>query len=142
MQKKRIKRKAFSLIEIIVVVLIIGILATVVSLQLFGYVGETKVTKAKSDIETLARALDLYKMDNNGQYPETLEELVTPLEDEEEEGKVYLKNLPKDPWGNDYMYMPGEGSEFELLSYGRDGEEGGEDEDADIVFGAEEEEEI
>jgi general secretion pathway protein G len=127
------KKRYFSLIELIVVVLILGILAAAVALNLFDYLGSSKVTQAKTDILTISEAVELYRMDHN-QFPEELMELLSQEESTENGvvSKSYIKKLSKDPWGNDYIYLPDEDGHFEIISYGRDGEEGGEGLDADI----------
>jgi general secretion pathway protein G len=127
-----IKRRGFSLIELIVVVLILGVLAAAASLKLFDYLGDSKITQAKTDIQTFSKAIELYRMDN-GSYPEELTQLMEQDDADEGQSKSYLKKLVKDPWGNDYAYLPIDDNVYELISYGRDGEEGGEDLDADIT---------
>ncbi len=133
------KQQGFTLIEIIVVVVIIGILATFVAPKFLGRTDEARVTKAKNDIQALESALDLYKLDNYT-YPTTdqgLEALVTrptsdPVPTNWKEGG-YLKKLRKDPWQRDYLYLyPGEHGEVDIYSLGADGVEGGEGAAADI----------
>jgi general secretion pathway protein G len=137
MTQQKLQRRHFSLIELIVVVLILGILAAAASLKLFDYLDDSKITQAKTDIQTLGKAIELYRMDQ-GQYPEELIELMSQ-ETEEGESKSYLKKMVKDPWGNEYNYLPIDDNNYELISYGRDGEEGGEGVDADITNFDEEE---
>jgi general secretion pathway protein G len=132
MTHHQLKRRGFSLIELIVVVLILGILAAAASLKLFDYLDDAKITQAKTDIQTFSKAIELYRMDN-GSYPEELDQLMSQEEVEEGQSKAYLKKLVKDPWGNDYAYLPIDDNVYELISYGRDGEEGGEELDADIT---------
>ncbi|RME76049.1 MAG: type II secretion system protein GspG [Planctomycetota bacterium] len=128
--KKRLLYKGFTLIELMVVIVILGILATVVTLKVTDYLREARITKAKTDINKLVQALELYRMDNNGKYPE---ELLTLTEATEKRPEGYISGIPKDPWGNDYVYqIDDDGKSYTLLTYGRDGEEGGEGEDADI----------
>lgn len=131
MNHNKLSRRGFSLIELIVVVLILGILAAAASLKLFDYLGDSKVTQAKTDIQTFSKAIELYRMDK-GSYPEELSQLMVQEDAEEGQSKAYLGKLNKDPWGNDYAYLPIDENTYELISYGRDGEEGGEDLDADI----------
>jgi general secretion pathway protein G len=131
----------FTLVEIMVVVIIIGILAALVVPQVMGRIDQAAVTKAKSDIRALQTALDMYRMDNF-KFPTTdqgLEALVKqPADPTIRNWKTggYLRNqqLMKDPWGNDYHYVyPGSlGGEYDLFSLGADGQEGGEDINADI----------
>ena len=136
-----LKKNAFSLIELIVVVLILGVLAAAASLKLFDYLGESKVTQAKTDLQTISKALELYRMDK-GSYPEELPMLMGEDNEDGSEGRAYMKKLVKDPWGNDYVYLPIDDESYELVSYGRDGEEGGEGLDADITNLEEDEEEL
>jgi len=133
------REKGFTLIEIMVVVVIIGLLATLILPRVLGRQEEAFVAKAKSDIQALTSALKLYKLDNFN-YPSTeqgLEALVTqpsgdpPAKYWKQGG--YIERLPPDPWGNAYQYLsPGEKMEFDLWSYGSDGRSGGEKVAADI----------
>ena len=135
------QQAGFTLLEIMVVVVIIGIMATVVAPQLLGRADEARVTKVRADITALEAALDLYRLDNYN-YPTTnqgLEALVikpttAPIPKTYKEGG-YIKTLPKDPWGRDYLYLqPGvKGKFYDLYSLGADGEEGGEGANADIT---------
>jgi general secretion pathway protein G len=132
------RQHGFTLIEIMVVVIIIGLLAAVVVPQFLGRVDDARVAKAKQDIQAMESALTLYKLDNF-RYPSTeqgLNALVQKPADPDirnwKEGG-YLKRLNKDPWGHDYQYAyPGSQGEFDLYSFGRDGQAGGEGPDADI----------
>jgi len=133
------KQQGFTLIEIIVVVVIIGILATFVAPKFMGKTDTARITKAKSDILSLESALDLYKLDNYT-YPTTdqgLEALISvpssdPVPTNWQKGG-YIKKLQKDPWQRDYLYLsPGEHGEVDIYSLGADGVEGGEDSNADI----------
>lgn len=133
------KNQGFTLIEIIVVVVIIGILATLVAPKFLGRTDEARVVKAKNDIKALESALDLYKLDNYA-YPTTdqgLEALVEkpsadPVPGNWKDGG-YVKKLSKDPWQRDYLYLnPGEHGEVDIYSLGADGIEGGENANADI----------
>ncbi len=127
-----IKRKYFSLIELIVVVLILGILASAASLELISFLGESKVTKAKTDIETFTKAIEQFRM-RNSTYPEALEDLMGVETEDDTEPFVYLKKIPTDPWGNPYEFIPDTDNEYDIISYGADGEEGGDGFDADIT---------
>ncbi|MDY0748829.1 type II secretion system major pseudopilin GspG [Paucibacter sp. R3-3] len=127
----------FTLLELLVVMVIIGLLAGYVGPKFFGQIGKSEVKAAKAQIDALQKALDQYRLDV-GRYPSTeqgLQALVVKPSDEPRWAGPYLsKALPKDPWHNDYQYRaPGEHGEYDLLSYGRDGRPGGEGEDADLV---------
>lgn len=133
------KQQGFTLIEIIVVVVIIGILATFVAPKFLGRTDDARITKAKNDIVALESALELYKLDNYT-YPTTdqgLEALVNeptsePVPANWKQGG-YIKKLQKDPWQRDYLYLsPGENAEIDIYSLGADGIEGGEGPNADI----------
>lgn len=123
-------QKGFSLIEIMVVVVILGILASIVVPKIISRPDEARVVKAKQDVLAIQNALDLYKLDN-GFYPGTDQGLmalvVKPSSSPAPNNwKQYLKSLPKDPWGRDYLYLnPGEHSEVDVFTYGADGQQGG-----------------
>ena len=128
----------FTLIEIMVVVIIIGILAAIVAPNVIGRVDDAQVTKAKAEISNIENALKFYRLDNFA-YPSTeqgLEALVNKPADPNirnwKEGG-YLPQLPNDPWGNPYLYLnPGNQGEIDVYTLGRDGRPGGEGIDADI----------
>ena len=130
----------FTLVEIMVVVVILGILAAVIVPRFLSRPDEAKVTKAQVDIKSLEEALGLFKLDN-GFFPST-EQGLKALVTKPESGRIpkkfaeggYLKKVPNDPWGNPFVYIsPGVRSrDFDLISYGADGEPGGEGFDADI----------
>ena len=133
------RTKGFTLIEVMVVIVILGILAAVVVPTIMDKPDKARVTKAKQDIQTLEGALDLYKLDNFN-YPSTdqgLEALVTepagsPEAKNWKEGG-YIKRVPADPWGNEYQYLsPGVNGAVDIFTFGADGEEGGEGINADI----------
>ena len=133
------KQQGFTLIEIIVVVVIIGILATFVAPKFMGKTGDARVVKALNDIQALESALDLYKLDNYT-YPTTdqgLDALINlpssdPAPANWQKGG-YVKKLQKDPWQRPYLYLsPGEHGEIDIFSYGADGIEGGEGENGDV----------
>lgn len=139
-QKNKKNSRGFTLIEIMVVVIILGVLAAIVVPQLLGRPDEAKVTKVKVDIKSIEEALGLFKLDN-GFYPST-EQGLEALVNKPETGRMptrysdegYLKTVPKDPWGQPFVYVsPGVyGRHYDLLSYGADGQPGGEGFDADI----------
>jgi general secretion pathway protein G len=131
--------RGFTLIEIMVVVVIIGLLAAVILPNVFGNVAKAQVNKAKSDIQAIETALTMYKLDNF-KYPSTdlgLQALVQRPNDPTvrnwREGG-YVKRISADPWGNPYQYVfPGtRGQEYDLYTFGADAQEGGEGENADI----------
>ncbi len=133
--------KGFTLIELLVVILILGLLAGIVGPRLFGHTDEAKQTKARIQIENLASALKMYKIDND-RFP-TTEQGLAALVAEPQSGNIpkkwkkggYLakKQIPQDPWGNDYVYLsPGVHDDFDITSYGADGAPGGEGIDKDI----------
>jgi len=126
----------FTLIEIMVVVVIIGLLAAIVAPNLIGNIDRAAVTRTKGDIRSIETALNLFRLDNF-KYPSTdegLDALVSnPGEASAPNWKQYLRNVPSDPWSNPYQYRyPGQQGEFDVFSYGADGQEGGEDINADI----------
>ncbi len=136
---RRIKNsnKGFTLIELLIVVIIIGLLASLVAPKFFSKLGASRQKIAKAQIENFAAALDEFRLDN-GRYPSTEEGLMALREKPEGlqnwAGPYLPKDIPKDPWGHGYVYKcPGEHGDFDLMSYGRDGEPGGDGEDADIV---------
>lgn len=130
-------QKGFSLIEIMVVVVILGILAALVVPKIMSRPDEARVVKAKQDVLAIQNALDLYRLDN-GVYPSTDQGLMALVEKpttppEPRDWKQYLKSLPKDPWGRDYLYLnPGEHGEVDVFTYGANGEPGGAGVDTDI----------
>jgi len=139
---KRIDNLGFTLLEILIVITILGILASLVAVRLMDRPGEARITKAKLDIKALENALKLFKLDN-AFYPST-EQGLKALVQKPTVGRIpqnwreggYLEKgeVPKDPWGREYYYMsPGvHNKDFDIWTYGADGEEGGEGEDADI----------
>ena len=123
---KKYSQSGFTLIELLVVMVIIGLLAALVVPKFFGHVDKAMQQDAQAQIELLGQALDLYRLENH-KYPTTDEGL--------EKIALYLKKeVPKDPWGNTYTYTsPGENGDYDLVSYGADSVEGGEDNNRDIV---------
>lgn len=141
MLRQRLNQCGFTLIEIMVVLVILGILVGFVGVRIMGKPEEARRTKAKVQISSLETALKLYKLEN-GSYP-TTEQGLQALVEAPTVGQLpkawrkggYLEKgkVPKDPWENDYVYLsPGLHGDFDLISYGSDGEPGGEDKDEDI----------
>lgn len=127
----------FTLLELLVVMVIIGLLAGYVGPKYFSQIGKSEIKVARAQIDALGKALDQYRLDN-GYYPSTeqgLASLITrPANEAKWDGPYLQKNVPADPWGNPYVFvMPGEHGEFDLLSYGKDGKPGGEGEAGDIT---------
>ncbi|ABM63135.1 type II secretion system major pseudopilin GspG [Halorhodospira halophila] len=131
------RSRGFTLIEIMVVVVILGILAGIVVPRIMDRPDSARVEAAKQDIRAIESALNLYRLDNN-RYPSTdqgLEALVEePSGDPEPQNwQGYLDSVPTDPWGNEYQYMnPGEHGDIDIYSLGADGSPGGEGVDAEI----------
>jgi len=134
------QQAGFTLIEIMVVVVILGILGALIVPNILGRTEEARITAAQSDIRAIGNALNLYRLDNFN-YPSTdqgLEALVNKPagfpEAKNWNAEGYLPKLPKDPWGNSYLYIsPGSHGPYDLYSHGADGKEGGENADRDIA---------
>lgn len=126
-------QRGFTLIEIMVVVVIMGLLATLVTVNLLDNADKAKIVKAKADIKALENALELYKLDL-GRYP-TTQEGIKSLTEKGEGHEAYIKgSVPKDPWGKEYVYLsPGSHGDFDIVSYGADGEPGGNGKNEDIT---------
>ncbi|MCL5022315.1 MAG: type II secretion system major pseudopilin GspG [Nitrospirae bacterium] len=134
-------QKGFTLLEIIVVVFILSLLAAIVAPKIIGRTDDARMAEAKVQIRHLETALKLYKMDN-GFYPDTQQGLDALTEkptsgrepqNYREGGYLEQKKIPLDPWNNPYIYVsPGLNGDYDLLSYGADGKEGGEGKDGDI----------
>jgi general secretion pathway protein G len=127
----------FTLLELLVVMVIIGLLAGYVAPRFFAQVGKSEVKVAMAQLDALEKALDQYRLDV-GKYPTTEQGLGALNEKPAGEAKwagPYLKKaVPPDPWGRPYSYkQPGEHGEYDLLSYGKDGQPGGSGQDADIT---------
>lgn len=135
-------RRGFTLLELLVVVIVLGLLAGLVAPQIFGRVGEAKSGTARTQMALLATALDSYRLDN-GAYPNTEQGLAALQEKPTREpvptnwrGPYLRKAVPLDPWNRPYLYRaPGtrNATGFDLATFGRDGKEGGSDEDADLI---------
>jgi general secretion pathway protein G len=130
------KRSAgFTLIEIMVVIVILGVLATLVVPRIMGRPDEARAAAAKNDVRQIMNALKMYQLDN-GKFPATdqgLQALVTRPANGAANWKGYLEKLPVDPWGKPYQYLsPGIRGEVDVFSFGADGQQGGAGSDADI----------
>lgn len=128
----------FTLLELLVVLVIIGLLASYVGPRVFAQLGKSETKAAKAQIEALGKALDTYRIDT-GHYPSTeqgLAALMTKPSDEVKWAGPYMaKAVPPDPWGRPYVYrQPGQASDFDLLSHGKDGQPGGEGDNADVNY--------
>jgi general secretion pathway protein G len=126
----------FTLLELLVVIVIIGLLAAYVGPKYFSQLGKSEVTVAKAQIEAFEKALDTFRLDV-GRYPTTEEGLAAlltkPAAATRWNGPYLKKSVPQDPWGHTYVYRaPGNKGEFDILSYGKDGQPGGDGDNADI----------
>jgi len=140
-QKIKNDSRGFTLIELMVVIIILGILAMYIGPKIMGRPEEAKQVKARIDIAALETALKLYKLDN-GVYPSTEQGLLALIEPPEtgnipkkwrEGGYLEKRKVPKDPWGNEFVYLsPGVQGDFDIISYGSDGVPGGEGPNKDI----------
>ena len=136
MQQRSRKIRFFTLIEVVVVIVILVMLASLAAPMYFRYIRQAKVSTAKTQIKLLEQALNDYRLDI-GSYPDAADGLKALEENVQQEEKwdgPYIKPaVPKDPWGNGYVYVaPGEHGDFDLCSYGKDGQPDGEGENADI----------
>lgn len=127
----------FTLLELLVVMVIIGLLAGYVGPKYFAQVGKSEIKVTRAQIDAMEKALDQYRLDT-GHYPSTEQGLASlntaPTNELKWSGPYLKKNVPLDPWGNAYIYkMPGDHGELDLFSYGKDGQLGGDGEAADIT---------
>ena len=135
----KLLKKGFTLLELLIVIVILGLLVSLVSINFLPTLSNAYVEVAKQDIARLQQALVMFKI-SEGSYP-TQEQGLSSLKENpgnlKKPGKYpsggYINKLPKDPWGNDYVYIyPGQYGEFDIISLGADGQPGGEGENADI----------
>jgi general secretion pathway protein G len=129
--------QGFTLLELLVVMVIIGLLAGFVGPKYFSHIGKSQIKVVRAQIDGLGKALDQFRLDT-GHYPgmeDGLAALVTrPPNEPKWDGPYLTKDVPLDPWDNPYIFrFPGEHGEYDLLSYGRDGQPGGEGDAADIA---------
>ncbi len=132
------QRSGFTLLELLIVIAIIGLLASVVAPKLIGRIGKSKTVIARAQVESFSTALETYRLDT-GEYPsqsQGLKVLIERPDNIQNWHGPYLRKriIPDDPWGEPYVYRyPGEFDDYGLLSYGADKREGGSDEDTDIL---------
>lgn len=142
MKKMRLTTESgFTLIELLVVIVVLGLLAGMIAPKLLNQTDKAKIVRAQGDIISLSTALDMYKLDS-GIYPDTEQGLLALIEAPTSgtlpkkwaKGGYLKKNkLPKDPWGNDYVYIcPGANGDYDISSFGADGISGGEDNNKDV----------
>jgi general secretion pathway protein G len=129
--------RGFTLLELLVVMVIIGLLAGYVGPKYFSQIGKSEIKAARAQIDALGKAIDQFRLDI-GRYPTTEEGLAVliakPINLPKWEGPYLTKSVPVDPWGNPYVYKsPGSHGDYDLLSYGKDGRPGGDAENADIT---------
>ncbi|MBY0303090.1 MULTISPECIES: type II secretion system major pseudopilin GspG [Sphingomonas] len=136
--KKRRRKNGFTLVELMVVIVIIGLLATIVALNVLPSGDTARIQKAKADIATIEQGLELYRL-QMGSYPTTQQGLPALVsapagaDAARYQAGGYVKKLPKDPWGRDYLYAaPGKHGQADVWTLGADGKDGGEGIDADI----------
>jgi general secretion pathway protein G len=135
---RRARARGFTLLELLVVLVVLGLLVSIVGPRYFNQLGKSEGKAAQTQIASIAKALDLYRIDV-GRYPTTEQGLASlstaPPNEPRWRGPYLQKVAPADPWGRAYIYKaPGENAEFDLLSYGKDGSPGGADDNADISY--------
>ncbi|KFX68581.1 general secretion pathway protein GspG [Pseudomonas taeanensis MS-3] len=130
-------QQGFTLLELLVVLVVLGLLAGIVAPKYFNQLGRSEIKVARAQIEGLSKAIDIYRLEV-GRYPSSeqgLDALVLAPSDEPKWAGPYLqKTIPQDPWGHEYVYRsPGEYGDYDLLSLGKDGQPGGDGENAEIT---------
>lgn len=134
--RRFVRSRGFTLLELLVVLVILGLLAGYVAPKYFSQVGKSEVKTARAQIDALEKALDQYRIDT-GRYPSTEQGLAAlngrPADEARWNGPYLKKTIPNDPWGKPYQYRnPGERGEIDLFSFGRDGQPGGDGDGVDI----------
>ncbi|GEK77830.1 type II secretion system protein GspG [Pseudoalteromonas atlantica] len=133
--KYKFKSSGFTLVELLIVMVILGLLASIVAPRMFSKVDSAREGTAKAQMQVIATALDSYRLDI-GYYPDTLNELLQSTK-RQWDGPYFPQKIPLDPWGNEYSYSASSEANsdmFVLKSFGRDGKLGGEGEDADVEY--------
>lgn len=131
-----VRQRGFTLLELLVVLVILGLLAGFVAPKFFKHIGQAETQAARNQVDALEKSLDQYRLDV-GHYPSTEQGLAAlverPANESRWQGPYLKKGVPKDPWGNPYQYrFPGEHTEFDVFSFGKDGQVGGTGDAADI----------
>ena len=137
MSRGPLRSRGFTLLELLVVMVIIGLLVAYVGPKYFGQLGKSEIKAAKAQIDSFEKALDQYRLDT-GHYPSTEQGLkalnARPANEPKWQGPYLNKAIPADPWGNAYQYrQPGEHGEVDVWSFGKDGQPGGSGEGADVT---------
>lgn len=131
-RRSKLVRRGFTLLELMVVIVIIGLLAGLVTVKTRSYLVVSRQNAARVEIAKIVEALEAFYAVHN-RYPTNEEGLIPLIEKSKEFPDGLLSKIPKDPWNNEYVYnCPGNDSSFDVFSYGADGREGGEDENADL----------
>jgi general secretion pathway protein G len=130
MRQARTRKNGFTLIELMVVITILGLLASIAAVNVMSYLKKAKIESTKQNMRAMAQAIQSYYLKKN-RIPQSLSELCGPEGDEDRE--LQMEEPPKDAWGNDFVYTPKDKRNFDLMSYGADGQEGGQGEDKDIL---------
>lgn len=130
------RTRGFTLLELLVVLVVLGLLASLVAPKYFKQIGKSEAKTARAQIEGLTKAIDLYRLDT-GKFPSSDQGLAVllskPANEPKWNGPYLQKAVPQDPWGRPYAYKsPGEHGEYDVFTLGKDGVAGGEDENADI----------